>query len=432
MDKESLPEIPDTPDNSEHISYLRFGAVARKASVELMKRFATPEFFQRGILPTPNVQALLKDLHKQAEGSPYQEEWNLFFENLFPRFNRLHLMANNIAHTDTWLRDDEYIFEFVESPLFQDHTLKVFERRQRRNGQMPTAVGIVGQTAWHFVDDESTLLYIISTASLIQKDKSFMTPKRKECIEKAYEFIKKHIHNGMYVTPAGERRCWIDAFEFPESDVITQNQGLYVVALLALSSLRFDIPAKDVFESQAIYQKLADKSGYFPFTYRFEKAIGAGSLYPDYLAITRYDYPLATDSQVANTIENIPRSKNGVIALAASPKGEAFDPKYFKATYQSGEEGNYQNYTVWDRWWNNLMAVGELHHVLTGEDLDYRTVIKIQQRRSNFAESIRARGIYEDLLTPVTERLTWEITVPAEHRTVDRVLGNHYNSLFSS
>lgn len=420
MTTESLSEIPEIALVAERVPYITPGRVARKLSVEFIKRFATEDMIRRGISPTRGVKTLLEDLKAQAD--PTSEEWNIFFENLFPRVNRLHLMANGKAHTDTWMRDDEYIFEFIENLPFQDHTLRVFESKQRKNGQIPTAVGIFGQTPWHFADDESTLLYIISAATLIKQDKSFLTQKRKECIEKALGFVKQHIYEGMYVTPKGERRGWMDAFEFPSSDVISQNQGLYAVALMALDEMGFDIPTEDINTAISIYQKLAQKRGYLPFSAKFDEAIGAGSLYPDYLAITRYSHSLLSDSMAATTIENLPRSKHGVKILAASPKGDYFDPKYFMTTYQSGEPGNYQHSAVWHRWWNNVMADGELHGVLRGDDRNYRTVIPAQQRKANWAEFVRTGDIYEEIFTPVSPRHLWEIVVAAEHRTVDRVL----------
>lgn len=382
---EGLPKIPDILDNSEHIPFFTLGRALRYASVWAMKHLASDNMIRLGISPNQEVKSLLADLRSQA--NPESIEWQIFLDHLFPIGNRLHTMASR-NHTDVWLRDEEYSFDFINNLNYQDHTLKIFEKRQRGSGQMPTAVGILGQTPWHFTDDETNLLYIISAAHLIQQDKTFLTNERRKCLEESLGFVNKHVQEGMYVTPAGERRGWIDAFEFPKSDVISQNQGLYALALLALDNIGFKIPASDIQAAINIYQKLAG-DGYLPFSARFPEAIGPGSLQPDFHAITRYNQSLLTPRMVANTLENIPRSKHGLKVLSTSPKGGYFDPRYFKATYQGGQEGNYQNGGVWLYWEDIAFEDAQLHGVLSMEDRNYRDMVEYKLIKTDYSEFIQ-------------------------------------------
>lgn len=418
VSKEYLPNIPEIEQVAEKVPYITWGRILRKGSVEAIKRFGTEDRMRRGFFPGARAKYILDDLHRQAEPST---EWKIVFDHLVPIGNRLHLMANAKAHTDMWMRDCEYSFDFIDDPSLQDNILQTFEKKQRPNGQIPTALGILGSTPWHFADDESTLLYIIASACLIKRDRSFLNSQRSITLYRAHDFVNQHIYDGMYVTPRGDRRGWIDAFNFPESDVITQNQGLYAVALLALDSIDYAIPAERIKAATNIYQKLADRRGYLPFSAKFDEAIGPGSLDPEYQAITKFGINLLPNNTVSNTLENIPRSKHGLKVLATSPSGNYFDPRYFATTYQDGEGGNYQNGGVWLYWENNAFAVGELHGVLGSEENNYRSESVKKLEATNYAEFIRTGGEFEDRLVFVSPWHVWNIGISAQHRLVDQV-----------
>ncbi len=414
--------IPEVPELAEKVPYITRGRVARKLSVMAMRKFLTNDIVRRGILPTKRTKLVLNNLesHLNPNSTPDQ----IVLDHLFAVRDEIFLLANTNEHFDEWMRDFEYSQEHIDDPPLHDHVLRSHEKRQRPNGQIPTAVGIWGSTPWHFADDESTLLYIISATSLISKDKeTFLTPEREEAVDKAVWFTKQHVHDSLYVTPKGERRGWIDAFIHPRSDVITQNQGLYAVALMGLNSVGYGIGGWEIVRAKDSYRKLAEKRGYLPYSGVFDEAIGPGSLHPEYYAITRFGQRMLSDQIVEDTIANLPRSRYGVKVLATSPKGDYFDPTCFvKLRGKPYEKGDYQNGGIWRKWWNDAMVVGELHGVLDGEDRNYRKVILDQEDATNWSEYSPTGGEYEEKLIGIRPWHVWDVSVPATHKVVDKVL----------
>ena len=414
MSGERFRSIPERDSIVEKVPYITPGRIARKLSVEVIKRGLLDRLASDGILPTSESKSILAELHQKADGTT---PWDMVFEHTVPVRNSIYLLANKHAHPDMWMRDYEHTSEFTESPRMDDNVLKTFENRQRKNGQAPTAVGIFGHTPWHYADDESSLSYVIKTAQLTRVDASTFTPRRREKVRGSLGFFGEHVSNGMYVTPKGERRGWLDSFIYPRSDVVTQNQGLYAVALLSASELGFGIDAEEIKTAIQLYNSLAeDFNGYLPLSAHFNEAPDISALYPEYLAITMFDQQMLSDSVVSATLEQTPMSRHGYKVLTMSPKGEYFDPAYFVTGY---EQGKYQNGGMWPIWHNNALVVGELHALVKPES--YRGAVMQQLDETDWPESIRTGGEFEDRITPENLRQAWDVKIPAQHRVLDKL-----------
>lgn len=408
-------EIPELEEIVKREPYITTGRIARKISVDLIKKgLLDTRFLRDGIHPTKEAKSILSKLHEKAD--PQSTAWQIVFDHLYPIGNRVFLMANKKAHPDMWMRDFVYTSEFTELPSLDDNILKTFEDKQKVNGQIPTAVGLVGKTTWHFADDESTLLYVIKVAQLASATRETLTPERKARVTAALNFVDQHNSGGMYVSPKGERRGWLDAFIYPQSDVVTQNQGLYAVSLLAANRLGFKVDAEEINKASLLYKTMSDFHGYLPLSARFNEAPDISTLCPEYLAITLFGEQLLPDDTVQSTIDNTPRSNHGFKVLAKSPEGDYFDPTHFVAQYAKGK---YQNGGVWPLWSNNALVVGEMHGVVNADQ--YRKTIMEQLRAVRWAESIRTGGEFEDVLTPDRPDQVWNVAIPAQHRAIDRV-----------
>lgn len=415
---EGFVDIPELEQVAERVPYITMGRIARKLSVEVMKRFLTPEMVRHGLLPIREVQDILAGL-PQDEDAP----WKIVKDHLIPVRDRLFLVANIKAHPDMWMRDFKFTSEFIDDPLVHDNILKTFEDKQRPNGQIPTAIGIWGSTPWHFADDESTLLYVISAAELAKHDRRFLTDQRKEKIEAALGFVEKHVFDGRYVSPPGDRRGWVDAFIYPRSDVNTHTQGLYAVALMSLGQMGYaDVPTREVHTAKEAYRNMAEPHGYLPLSARFPEATDATTLYPEYLAITSFGENLLPDSTVENTIKILPWSRHGIKVLTASPKGDYFDPSNFTHDLlgQRYQKGDYQNGGVWPLWHNNALVVGKLHGMPIAPN--FGEALLTQMEIAEWPEYIKTGGEYEHKLTPMRPWHVWNVAIIPHQRALERVL----------
>ena len=404
--------IPEMESVAEKVPYITPDRIARKLSVEVMKRMPD-EMIRKGIIPTQEVKGIIIDLQKDSSQST---AWDIVFDHTFPVKDRIFLLANKRAHPDMWMRDFVYTSEFTDSTELDNNILKTFEDRQKSNGQIPTAVGVWGSTPWHFADDESTLHYLISAANLVKKDGDKLTPLRRHKIKAAFSFVQKHVSDGMYVSPPGERRGWLDAFVYPKSDVVTQNQGFYAVSLLAAQGLGLPVEKGEVRTAIDLYKAMADFHGYLPLSARFNEAPDISTLCPEYFAMTRFGEQLLSDDVVRATLDATPKSNHGYKVLTTSPRGDYFDPNFFVTGY---EKGNYQNGGAWPFWNNNALAVGELHGIVP--PTAYRDSVMQQLDQTGWPEYIRTGGEFEQILTPERPRQVWNVGIPAQQRNLDRI-----------
>ncbi len=373
--------------------------------------------------PSPATRRIALKLYEKMHGDRKVTPWRIFFDNLKVAGDKIFVSANKDNYTDMWLRDTMMACEFIDHPELEENILRNFESKQTRSGQIPQAVAIEGSTPWHYADDESTLLYLIWSARLTRK---MDFKPNTVTANAALSFIRQHVIDGRFCTTKGERKGWLDALKYKKWDVVTQNQGLYAVALIAAKELGLDIGEEEIATAKHCYKELAKPHGYLPLSARYDEATDASVLYPEYLAKTIFEQELLNKEIVANTLASLPvplikeieasRTQETVMydfqILSETPSGIYFSPEYFLKRVRGGD---YQNGAIWPVWNNIALAVGQLYGILGSSD--YRQHIGELLRKSNWAECIRVDG------TPVRPDQLWNIAIQAQWEKVDEVLG---------
>lgn len=364
-------------------------------------KIALLNLFPSGIFPTEESLAIISKIHEKGDESV---PWKMVKNNLYPVRDKIYVLPG-AYYKDMFLRDYEHLSPFIDSLVLDENVLNNFESKQSGKGQIPTAVGIIGEAPYQYSDDESTLLYVISVARIAKENPQILTVKRKATVKGALGFIEGHVENGAYVSPAGSRTSHVDAFYFPNRDVISQNQGLYAVALLAAESLGFRLDPVRITEAINVYKNSANKNGFLPLSFGFADAPAIGSLYPEYLAIKMFGERFLTDQIVADSLALTPKSNYGHKILTANTKGDYFSPSNF---INNSEKGKYQNGAVWLLWNSFALKVGEFHGIT---DNSYQQSVLRLLENSKYAESIRSGGQYELRLTPENLHYLWNLNI---------------------
>ncbi|MCL4365832.1 hypothetical protein M1437_01240 [Patescibacteria group bacterium] len=209
------------------------------------------------IFPTRESLAIKAEVLSLGDGS---DSARMAASNLFLVGGKVFLTPNINFYPDMWFRDFYFSSEskYLKNPLLADNILTNFENQQAENGQIPTTVSIVGDPPHKYSEDESSCLYLMKAALLKQEDPAFLTSARKMHAEKALGFIRGHLEEGAYVTPPGSRRGIVDAFKFPDHDVVTYLQGIYAASLLAANVLGLSLHRNEITEAVNVYQSLMD------------------------------------------------------------------------------------------------------------------------------------------------------------------------------
>lgn len=154
--------------------------------------------------------------------------------NIVTRNGQRAMLSSQLYPKATFVRDAFYGPLALDDVGLSAECYRWFERAQLPSGQIRTAVPFDSADDLEFApgDDDSTLLFIIWAAWLRRNRQ----PIDSAPIQRAADFVRAHVQDEFYVTPAGAFRYWADTVEFEQAERIAHNQGLYV---LALHSLRF-------------------------------------------------------------------------------------------------------------------------------------------------------------------------------------------------
>lgn len=137
-----------------------------------------------------------------------------------------------------WLRDSFYgtlALEELTGRNFELNFLKSFED-PRIHPQVASVRLLGGNRIWAF-DDESTMLALIWRARLFYQKGVSLSREEIEQWTKHWNWIQKHVEDGLYVSPVGTDRSWFDTFKLEKPDVLAYNQGIYAVAALVADKL---------------------------------------------------------------------------------------------------------------------------------------------------------------------------------------------------
>lgn len=293
-----------------------------------------------------------------------------------------------------------------------------FEKTQdHQTGQIASVVSLTKNESMKPQNDESTLLFIIWSYILNKQG----IPVREDVVKKAYEFVQSNVHEGAYISQPGPFRYWVDNLKVQTPDIISYNQGLYLVALEALyrMGLRGVFPdliqqAKQQAKNQylRLYNRelgfvpqsqnttYLDISALFPeVLYRYLFDLSGDILMPNQLILQTLEAHLRMASVlsfdgrligiknlVQKTGDNLPKEKFSVTALA--------DP------------GDYQNGAYWPMYTLSQLV---LAYRISGESRYLSMVMQLLREelgddRSN--EYIRLDGKPTD---PLRSDYSWNV-----------------------
>lgn len=392
------------------------GRVIRKLSHHILERIP-PARLREGLFPTGLVRCILKEIRKKSDDTP---PWAIFQENITAVGDTVNLSANKNSYPDTWLRDSMQAAEFVDTPSLEANILRTFEKKAKRNGQIPTAVALVGSAPWHFADDETTMLYLIWSYRLHKRTAGQFIPDQ-QVASAALEFVRSHTSDGRYLTPPGPRHGWLDAFIYPNWDVNTQNQGLLPVALNCAARLGMHVSSDEINHAIRRYQQLAGFNGYLPFSARFNDTHDVSVLYPEYLAMTILGEQFLSDGVVQNTIAAMPRNEHGYKTLATVGKNRDyyFHPSMFIAGYRPG---CYQNGGVFLNWHSAVLAVGLMHRAISPENYFWeKSRLMRKLDRTDWPECIDAPDESPEKFIVRNPRQLWDIGIPAQLHNAEKL-----------
>jgi len=122
----------------------------------------------------------------------------------------------------------------------------------------------------------------------------------------AYDFVRKHEQNGLYIPPPLKNapnprafRTYHDLLEYDDDDSPTSNQGFHCGALMAAQELELGATDADIDRAIAGFQSLFNTDrGFFPTSRKQRDTLGGDALYGETLTYAVFGRKLATDEQV--------------------------------------------------------------------------------------------------------------------------------------
>lgn len=290
------------------------------------------------------------------DGEFLQPAWQLFRHNLYIPHGKMFLEASPF-HCDMWLRDCFFgtlALEKLNGRGIELNLLSQFED-SRTHPQVASVRLLGGNRIWAF-DDESTMLALIWRGRLFYQKRVTISQEEREKWSERWQWIQKHVEDGLYVSPAGTDRSWFDTFKLEKPNVLAYNQGIYAVATLVADKL--SLKRNPQVAKQAIkgYQRLTHPSGRLQFSrnvpYRAEDAL-TGEL----LALHIFNESVLPDRVVQETFDALKPSLLGHRVIAKDD-GSFLDTQEFSRPYQPGD---YQNGAVWPMFEAMARATYELH-----------------------------------------------------------------------
>jgi len=283
---------------------------------------------------------------------------------------RRAILSSSLYPKATFIRDAFYGPLALSDLGLSNECYRWFAETQLPNGQIRTAVPFDSADDADFPpgDDESTLLFIIWSAWLWRNRVSIDAGP----IRRAIEFVRTHVIDEYYVTPAGAFRYWADTVKFEEVERIAHNQGLYVLALRALRLLDMG----EVTDAQLAQAKAQYGSFFRPELGAmalgkdtwWAATIDLSALFPEFLLRWLYDEAALLDQTILATVDHFRKvaavtqsdSTLAGIKIICAGNGDYLDKQRFFASGLNWP-GDYQNGGYWPMY--TLTAFALAYHL---------------------------------------------------------------------
>lgn len=256
-------------------------------------------------------------------------------------------------------RDSFFSVMGLYDTQMSSYSYRQFEEGQNsKTGQIPTQVLFnSGDKSERWYDDETTILYLI-WSSVVKARGEKVDPKK---IEKALEFIQKHVRDFQYFSEKGDFKYWADTLINPKKQVITYNQGLYACALEACFENNWgNVTFSEVEKAKEGYREIWRQNcqkGYLPQA-QGQAVIDLSALFPEVLSRYFFNEPILPDEAVLTTIDSylakasvFDKATKELHGLKIICKGDgSFLPPSAISIPAFNEPGDYQNGGYWPMW----------------------------------------------------------------------------------
>lgn len=229
--------------------------------------------------------------------------WNSSVVEAILRNTSLYFLRRNLAlDADSRPRDGRYIF--ISGPGYG--------WKQWVTDGFYTALGLDDPEKtiesnravfWTRMDYEDNSQYYLIWAVLMKRAGGTVN---EDLVRKAYEFIRRHEKDGLYVPPplpgSPNPKGWKtyhDVLLYDDDDCPTSNQGFHCGALLAAQELGLPATKEDIERAVAGYRSLFNaERGFMPTSRKQRDTLGQDTLYGATLTYAVFGRKLLTDEQV--------------------------------------------------------------------------------------------------------------------------------------
>jgi hypothetical protein len=178
---------------------------------------------------------------------------------------------------------------------------------------------------WHRMDYEENAQYYLIWAALAKRAGGTVN---ESLIRKAYEFIRRHERDGLYIPPplpgAPHPKGWktyMDVLQYDDDDAPASNQGFHCGALMAAKELGLSVTEEDIERAIIAYQRMFNaKLGFMPTSLKRQEILGQDTLYGATLTYAVFGRKVLTNEQVLThyrTSERV-KSRYGLRVISAA------------------------------------------------------------------------------------------------------------------
>lgn len=297
------------------------------------------------------------------------------------------------------------------------------ETQNQETGQIASSVAFSPEDqSLEPKDDETTLLYL-SWSALVQRQGQPINP---DSIAKAFNFVQNHVREGFYVSQPGPFRYWADTLVVQRPDVISYNQGLYVVALESLRQIGLEnITSQMVQSAKDNYQSLYKPWLGFVSQSRDVPVQDLSVLFPESLHRYLFNKGILSDDMILKTVDHHLEtagvySRSGKLAglkITAGADGGFLSSERFSVP-DLATPGDYQNGGYWPLWTLSELAlayeisgdekyksaIAELLKTELGKDGQSKEFIRLVPDSLGDFDSFRSPYSWNVLFVPFAQR----------------------------
>lgn len=331
---------------------------------------------------SPEVRGLKKSVKEAtANAADFDKPaLQLFNSNLLYMPNQIFLRASPF-HCDSWVRDTMIGMLDLNIPDVELYLLSK-SKSPLTHPQLPTTRLFPGNRVWAF-DDESTMIGVIERAKLSRQGATLSQKELSEWKER-WEWVKKHVQDGLYISPSGTERTWLDTYRFLKPDVIAYVQGIFAAAAIAADKLSLDKDPKTIQTAIEGYHSLQHPSGRLQFSKNIPYK-DLSSLLGEFLSLAIFEESILPDEIAKKTFDYHPKTQFGYPVVVRE------DDSYFseEELNRHYEEGEYHRGGEWPVITAAARAVAQAHGV--PNDFIFWHNLLTSLKQSHHAEYIYTR-----------------------------------------